>query len=290
VLVDLICERAVRGLDEAESFVPHFGGAVANVAVFATRAGAAMSLASGAGKDPWGRWLRDRLQQEGVDLSLFELVDGMRTPLSVVTVDDLGEPSYSIYGDAIESAVRALGRRMEQAVRDSAALYLSSNTLAGVDEREVSMRARAVALELGRPVIFDPNLRLGRWRSRAEAAATVNACVPGALLVRANTAEAAVMTGEDDPGRAAAALVKAGARIVVVTLGAEGAILRGEMRSEVAGVPASMRSTIGAGDAFTGVLLARLALAGFYPPAAVAALGEAVASGAAACERWGALD
>jgi sugar/nucleoside kinase (ribokinase family) len=62
------------------------------------------------------------------------------------------------------------------------------------------------------------------------------------------------------------------------------------MRADAPGVPALVRSTIGAGDAFTGVLLARLALAGFYPPAAVAALGEAVAAGAAACERWGALD
>ena len=47
------------------------------------------------------------------------------------------------------------------------------------------------------------------------------------------------MTGEDDPERAALALVKAGARMVVITLGAEGAILRGELRADVAGVPAT---------------------------------------------------
>ena len=48
------------------------------------------------------------------------------------------------------------------------------------------MRARELALELERPVIFDPNLRLHRWASHADAAASANACVPGALLVRAN--------------------------------------------------------------------------------------------------------
>ncbi len=46
------------------------------------------------------------------------------------------------------------------------------------------------------------------------------------------------MTGEDDPERAALALLKAGARIVVITLGAGGAILRGELRADVPGVPA----------------------------------------------------
>src|SRR5213076_2507370 len=146
--------------------------------------------------------------------------------------------------------------RVEEAVRASAGLFFSSNTLLGADEREVTMQARAVALELERPVIFDPNLRLHRWRSNADAAATANACVPGALLVRANDSEAALMTGEDDPERAALALVKAGAEVVVITLGPDGAILRGEIRVDVPGVPAEVRSTIGAGDVLTGILLA----------------------------------
>ncbi len=288
-LVDLICERKVVSLAEADAFVPHFGGAVANVAVFAARAGARVALAGGAGDDAWGRWVRDRLESEGVELSLFELIPGSQTPLAVVVVGEDGEPTYEIYGETIATVVHALESRVEEAVRASAALFISSNTLIGAEEREVTMRAREVALGLERPVIFDPNLRLHRWRSHADAAATANACVPGALLVRANDSEAALMTGEDDPERAALALLKAGARMVVITLGPDGAILRGELRAEVPGVPVDVVSTIGAGDALTGVLLAKLMLSGFYPPAVAAALREAVAESARACERWGAL-
>jgi fructokinase len=51
-----------------------------------------------------------------------------------------------------------------------------------------------------------------------------------------------------------------------------------------------VRSTVGAGDVLTGVLLARLANSGFYPAAAAAAVPEAVAQSSLACERWGALD
>jgi fructokinase len=153
------------------------------------------------------------------------------------------------------------------------------------------MRAREVALDLGRPVIFDANVRLHRWGSRADAAASANACVPGALLVRANRAEAELMTGESDPERAALALVKAGARMVVLTLGVEGAMLRGALRARVPGVARdTVRSTAGAGDAVTGTLLARLAMSGFYASSVAAALPEAVAAAAAACERWGAID
>jgi sugar/nucleoside kinase (ribokinase family) len=289
-LVDLICERQVSGLSDADSFVPHFGGAAANVAVCAARVGAPVALAGGVGDDAWGRWLRDRLDAEGVELSLFETIPESQTPLAVVTVDFDGEPTYGIYGGGIATIIHALGDRVEKAVRGSAALFINSNTLVGNDEREVTMHAREVALELGRPVVFDPNLRLHRWRSHADAAASANACVPGAMLVRANEQEAALMTGEEDVERAALALLKAGARMVVITLGPEGAILRGELSADVRGVPADVVSTIGAGDVLTGVLLARLVLSDFYPPAVAAALREAVAQSARACERWGALE
>ena len=49
VLVDLICERPLKDVTQGEAFVPHFGGAVANVAVTAARHGAHVVLASGAG-------------------------------------------------------------------------------------------------------------------------------------------------------------------------------------------------------------------------------------------------
>jgi sugar/nucleoside kinase (ribokinase family) len=98
------------------------------------------------------------------------------------------------------------------------------------------------------------------------------------------------MTGEEDPERAALALVKAGARLVVITLGPDGAVLRGELQADAPGVPAEVVSTVGAGDALTGVLLGRLAVSRFYPPVVAASLPEAVAASARACERWGALE
>jgi sugar/nucleoside kinase (ribokinase family) len=282
-LVDFICERPVSDVAEADVFVPHFGGAAANVAVLTARAGASVALASTVGDDAWGRWLRERLVAEGVDAEY--LGSAGQTAAAIVTVDAAGEASFQIYGETLFSGVS-----LADAVPRARALYFSSNTLVGPVEREATMAAREAALASGRPVIFDPNLRLSRWRSSADAAATVNACVPGALLIRCNQAEATVMTGERDPERAAVALLKAGARLVVITLGARGALLRGEIRADSPGVAAAVRSTIGAGDSVTAVLLARLALAGWYPPAAAVALRDAVTAGAEACERWGAVD
>jgi fructokinase len=288
-LVDLVCERPVRNLTEADAFVPHFGGAVANVAVAAARVGAPVALAGGAGDDAWGRWLRERLRSEGVGLDWFALASGLRTPIAFVAVDEAGEPEYAIYGEGIEALIVAAGPHLEEAVERSDALFFSSNTLAGAEERELTLRARERALALGRPVCFDPNLRLHRWDSERRAVESANGCIPDATLVRCNRSEAEMLTGHSAPAAAAAALVAAGARTVVVTLGADGALARGEVEVDAAGRPAQVKSTVGAGDALMGVLLGRLALAGFDPSAIAAALPEAVEASSRATERWGAV-
>jgi fructokinase len=289
-LIDLVGERPGAALTEMNHFSPHFGGAAANVALVAARAGARVALAGGTGDDDWGRWLLHQLEEARVDVSEFVLVPGLETPLAFVSVDGNGEPSYRLRGAATATIMTAIADRLEDAVRASAGLFISTNTLIGAEERGLTMRARELALELDRPVIFDANLRLGRWGSRTDARASANACVHGALLVRANRAEAELMTGEADPERAATALVKSGAKLVVLTLGSEGAILRGALRATAPGVPCRVVNTAGAGDVLTGTLLARLAMSGFYPSSVGAALPDAVEAAAKACERWGAVD
>ena len=289
-IVDLICHRPVGSLAEADAFVPHFGGATANVAVGAARHGADVALAGGAGDDAWGAWLRDRLAAEGVGLEWFGLVAGLATPLAFVTVDGDGEPSFQIYGEGIEATVRAVGDRLLEAVEACDAFFFASNTLVGEGERELTMAARDRALELGRPVVFDPNVRLGRWEHPGRAATAARACVRGAYLVKCNQAEGRLLTGEDDPEAAAASLLAAGAQHVVVTRGPDGAIVRGKgIRRDVAGHAVTPVDATGAGDALTGVLLGRLGATDFYPPALAAALPDAVAEAVRACGRWGAL-
>jgi len=291
-VVDLICQRPVASLHEADAFTPYAGGVTANVAVAAARAGADVVLAGGAGDDRWGAWVRDRLAAEGLDLRWFALADGPATALAFITVDEAGEPSYEVYGDGIAAMVQALDGQLPDAVEACDALFFTSNTLTQPDCAEITLAARERALELGRPVVFDASLRLGRWGANpGRAGSAAGACVPGAFLVKANAEEARLMTGEDDPEAAAAGLLAGGAQHAIVTLGERGAILRGKgMRFDVGGRPARVRSTVGAGDVFLGVLLAHMGMTDYYPPALAAALPEAAAQAAAACERWGALE
>jgi fructokinase len=289
-LVDLVCERPVASLAEAPAFVPHFGGSLANIAVVAARGGADVALAGGAGDDAWGGWLRDRLVAEGVDLTWWRLLEDVQTPLSTVIVDADAQPQFAIYGDAIGATIEACGPLLDEAVKACDALFIGSNTLVGEAERELTAMARQRALALEQPVIFDANLRMNRWDEPVRAASVAREYVDGAFLVKANAEEARLLTGERDPGAAAEGLLAGGARNAIVTLGAEGALLRGEGPAiDMPGVPAATVDTTGAGDTFSGVVLARLAATGYYPPAIAAALGEAVVAAARCTEHWGAV-
>ena len=168
-LVDFFCERPVAGFEEADTFVPHSGGAPANAAVVAARCGAQVSLGSGVGDDPWGEWLARRFRAEGIGMDWFSCVPGLRTPLAFVVVDDQGEPDFIVYGDDIESGLLSLEDRLEEAIAAHDALLIGSNTLLGERERRLTRRARELALAAGKRIFFDPNVRVRRWRDPGEA-------------------------------------------------------------------------------------------------------------------------
>ena len=287
-IVDLICEKRLADPVEADEFRPHPGGALANVAVAVARAGGETALLSGLGDDAWGRWMRGRLEDEGVDTGWIATVDGRPTPLAIVTFDREGEPSFQVYGEGIEGMMLAAGARLDDSLAQSDAFVFGSNTLVGEDERDLTMRGRDAAIEHGLPVLFDPNLRPTRWASVEDAAEHCREACAGVYLVKATHHEGELLTGHEDPARAAEALCGFGARIAVVTRGAEGAVMRGEAAGDVNAPTVDVVAPMGAGDAFMGALAAGLAARSWDPARAEEALESASLAGAAACTSWGA--
>jgi fructokinase len=288
-LVDLICGRPVAGFDEVDAFVPHPGGAPTNVAVQAARQGAAVALAGGAGDDAWGRWLQGRLTEEGVDLRFWRLLPGEETALAFAVLDRDAVPEFLVYGDGIRAAMVALEPLLDEAVSASSGIVVGSNTMSGPRERAITLRARELALARGAHVVFDWNLRLHRWRDAEEAASVARTACGGALLVKLSADEARLLAGEADPSRAADAVTLLGCRLALVTLGPEGALLRGDVAADAGGVPARVVDTTGAGDALLGVLLAALQTSGWAPAAVAEALPQAVEVAARTTERFGAI-
>lgn len=287
-IVDLVCEQRIGSPDDADSFVPHPGGAVANVAVAISRAGGRSALLGGVGDDIWGRWLREKLGEAGVHVGWIASVPELDSPLAVIIFDLEGEPTFQVYGAAIEPTMQAAARYIEEALDEAEALVFGSNTLVGSQEREVTLRTRRGALDRDLPILYDPNIRPSRWEKLDSALAFCREMCDGAFVVKANAKEAMTMTGTGDAIAAADGLCSLGARLGIVTMGADGAVMRGAAEAEAKAPEVEVVVPLGAGDAFMGALAAGLSRVGWDATRAAEALPEAVEAGARACTAWGA--
>jgi ribokinase len=230
------------------------GGKGANQAVAAARAGAAVVLIGAVGAAD-GEDSLDALTAEGVDVTHVLRCDAP-TGTAIVLVDrQTGENQIAVVPGAnalvcveqVDSALRALEPGPDDVVVLSFELPLPPLQLAG-----------DVARQIGAQLVVNPAPdRLGF----AEV-------LPGAL-VTPNAAELASLAPGSEPRDAALALAARTGQPVLVTLGADGALLAdsGEVTRFIA-PEVEARDTTGAGDTVTGVLAASLAQGHDLPTAA----------------------
>jgi 2-dehydro-3-deoxygluconokinase len=164
--------------------------------------------------------------------------------------------------------------RHETAFAQHADALLTADVLAfdGIDHLHltgitlgVSPVVRAVALTLleaaaaaRASVSFDPNLRLNLWPDRDEMRAIVNTVAAQATVVMPGLGEGRLLTGHDDPEAIANTYLDAGAREVVIKLGAEGAHAwtADGQTARSRGYAVTPIDTVGAGDGFAAGYLA----------------------------------
>jgi ribokinase len=252
----------------------HPGGKGANQAVAAARLGARTALLARVGDDGHGRLLLDSLRSAGVD-SVGVLVGGAPTGVALITVDPSGDNSIVV-------SPGANGRLTPEDVRAAGSLFHASRVVSA--QLEIPLETVvAVAASLAP----DSRFVLNPSPPRPLPAVLLAACDP--LIV--NEHEAKVILGDsaigDDPEDWARILLAKGPRSVVVTLGAQGALVASrDGVSRVASVKVDAVDTTGAGDAFTAALAYRLGTGASLEEAAA----YAARVGAAAVTKEGAQD
>lgn len=290
-IVDLICERNLAPGEAPRSFVPHHGGAPANVAAAVARRGAPASLLSGVGMDGWGQWLLVGLKSAGVGTDWVATIDGANTPLAIALFDAAGEPSFQVYGEHVGPVMAAAADLIEPAISECQALVVGSNTMVGETEREVTRRAIRLATERGVPVLLDPNHRPTRWEEQQTAIDFGLELARSSAVIKCNRAEAGLLTGIVGHREAADALAGLGPQLVVVTDGPGEVLTAGAVKTSFAPPPlaeSEIVSPLGAGDAFMGALAAGLAGLEWDLSRVSEALPAACADAADCCRSWGA--
>ncbi|MFJ5553105.1 carbohydrate kinase family protein [Streptomyces sp. NPDC093225] len=257
------------------------GGAGANAACWAAHEGLAeVGLLARVGAES-ADWHERVLVAAGVRARL--VVDPAEPTATVVSlVDGAAERTFLTDSGA---ALRLSPADWAPELLDGCAhLHLSGYLFFGGTSRELARLALRSARERGVPVSVDP--ASAGFLAGLGAERFLDA-VSGTRVLLPNADEARLLAGFGpgaDEGRAAAELSRR-VPLVVVTLGAAGALVAegGEVTARVPGRPARAVDSTGAGDAFTGAFLAAR-LSGADPLAAAAAGCRA---GAAAVGRFG---
>lgn len=251
------------------SLVRHCGGKGANQAVAAARAGARASLVGSVGDDVDGETQVRELQRVGVDVSKLSRHRNTPTGCALVVVTPDGENSIVVVPGA---NAQTTAHAMHTALAD-----LPSGTVL-VLQSEVGAEVvdAAAAIGLGR------NARLVVNLAPVVAMSATSLACADPLVVNETEARQLGDLGDGIASTALAGLLRrsVGARSVVVTLGAEGAVFStADGEGHVPAVPARVVDTTGAGDAFIGTLAATLAAGDALPTAlhrAAAASAEVV--------------
>jgi len=244
------------------------GGGPFNTARALARLGIPTQFLGRLSHDAFGKQLGEQLAADGADLSLTSF-GPEPTTLAIADVDRDGHAAYRFVIDGTSApnlTQQMLPPSFSHRIR---ALHVGTlglvlepigTTIAALVDREHTQRLvmvdpniRPSALSLLSPSPLVAEGRGGEYRTR------LDQVIAQSTIVKASDADVAWLFPELDLHAAVHALLASGPRLVVVTLGADGAFgVTGEADARVPAPAVDVVDTIGAGDAFGAALLAWL--------------------------------
>ncbi len=210
------------------------GGKGANMSVAAARAAARTVHIGAVGHD--GLWARDRLTEFGVDTRHIAVLRDTPTGHAIINVDNAGENAIVLFpGANHEIPANTLGAALSEASPGDTLLFQNETT----QQIEAAQMARSLGLTIA-------------YAAAPFSAAATAAVLPLLDFLILNAVEADQLTAAT--GIAPETL---GVTDIIITLGADGArwLHKGVARDFPA-MPVTPVDTTGAGDTFTGYVLA----------------------------------
>lgn len=267
-LIDMLPRTTTLGED---AYAPYAGGAIFNTAIALGRLGVSTGFFTGLSDDMMGDILRKTLAESGVDYSYCATLSRPTTVAFVKLVN--GHATYAFYDEG------TAGRMITEAELpdlgdDCEALHFGAISL--IPEPCGSTYEALLKREHDKRVIsLDPNIRPGFIKDKDAHMARIRRMAGMADIVKFSDEDLAWFGLEGDEDALARHWLHHGARLVVVTRGAEGAV--GYTAAHKVTVPServTVVDTVGAGDTFDAGVLASLKMQNLLTKQQVSALSE----------------
>jgi ribokinase len=231
------------------TFLMAAGGKGANQAVAAARLGADVVFVAKVGKDVFGRQAVESFKRESIDTSCMVIDAVNPSGVALITVDANGENCIVVASGANANLVGEDLVAVEEKIKNAALILMQLEIPLGTVEYVAGLAALHHI-----PVILNP----------APACALPDQLFRSLAILTPNQKEAEMLSGVaivDKSGaeRAAAVLAEKGVKTVIITLGADGALVLDGGEFVWVGAPAvTAVDTTAAGDVFCGALAVAL--------------------------------
>jgi fructokinase len=267
-LIDMLPRDTTQG---EKGFAPYAGGAIFNTAIALGRLGVPTAFFTGIADDMMGEILLATLKASNVDYSPCAITARPSTIAFVKLVN--GQATYAFYDEG------TAGRMITEAdlpdLDDSCeALHFGAISLIPSPCGE-TYEALMKREHQKRVISLDPNIRPGFIRDKQAHMGRIDRMAAMSDILKFSDEDLEWFGIEGDHDALAAHWLDRGAKLVVITKGADGA--SGYTRSLKVSVPServTVIDTVGAGDTFDAGILASLKMNGLLTKAQVASLNE----------------
>lgn len=273
-IVDIYGEQVGCRLEDVSSFAKYVGGCPANIAIGAARLGLRVAMVTRVGDEQHGRFIREALAREGVDVSHVRTDPRRPTGVAFLGIRDKETFPLLHYRDDCADMAIAPADYTADFIGSARALLVSGSHLTTA----AAMENVGVAIEQARErrtrVVFDIDYRPLFWglaqrdggESRYVESATVTAATQRFLdrcdMIVGTDEEIRIAGGADDTRAALAALRAKTPAVIVLKRGPLGCVAfpgaipaRIDEGLVVPGFPVDVFNVVGAGDGFMAGLL-----------------------------------
>ncbi|MFE0016270.1 5-dehydro-2-deoxygluconokinase [Mesorhizobium sp. NPDC059054] len=267
--VDLYGQQIGSRLEDITSFAKSVGGCPANIAVGTARLGLKSALLTRVGDEQMGRFIREQLVREKVN------VDGLRTDperltaLVLLSVEDEGVSPMIFYRSDCADMALSEDDVDEAFVTSARAIVVTGTHFSRPNSDAAQRKAIRIAKAHGGKVVFDidyrPNLwglaghaeGFGRYVKSDRVSAQLKTVLPDCDLIVGTEEEVLIASGESDLLTALKTIRSLSAATIVLKRGAKGCIvydgpISDDLEDGVVGdgFPIEIYNVLGAGDAF----------------------------------------
>jgi 5-dehydro-2-deoxygluconokinase len=267
--VDLYGQQIGGRLEDMASFAKYIGGSPTNTAVGLARLGLRSALVTRVGADHMGRFIREQLVREGVDVRAVGTDPERLTALVILGIRDRDTFPLLFYRE--NCADMALGPEDvdDALIRSSTAVLINGTHLSTSQVFEASMKAVKLAREAGGRVVFDVDYRPVLWGltgkdmgenrfvSSSEVTDRLQQVIPLCDLIVGTEEEIHILGGTAGTIEALKAIRAHTSALLVCKLGAAGCAafpddIPDDLNAGIVaeGFPVEVFNVLGAGDAF----------------------------------------